>query len=171
MCSSGPSLASQTLSVLQREPNQYWKRSALQNGKGLACETTVVCVWVFPHSTGGCLLMLTLLPGPTQILSRSRGETGKIGRRPGIKICHGPEMVDSVCTNQVHITYWLSPPFPVRDVVLPTILSFIQSEVRLYSCLIEIFHHCRCQTEVGLNTPISSECSMRSLPDLQAWKV
>ena len=26
----------------------------------------------------------------------------KIGRRPGSKIRHGPEMVDSVCTNRVH---------------------------------------------------------------------
>ena len=46
-------------------------------------------------------------PGPSQILSCSRGE--KSGEGPGSKLRHRPEMVDSVvrnvdsvCTNRVH---------------------------------------------------------------------
>ena len=44
----------------------------------------------------------SLSPGPSQILSRSRGESGE-----GLesKLRHGPEMVDSVSTNRVHVTY------------------------------------------------------------------
>ena len=42
-------------------------------------------------------------PGPSQILSRSCGE--KWGEGLGAKLSHGPEMVDSVSTNRVHITY------------------------------------------------------------------
>ena len=42
-------------------------------------------------------------PGPSQILSRSRGE--KPGEGLGSLLRHGPEMVDSVSTNRVHITY------------------------------------------------------------------
>jgi len=37
------SLASQTLSVPQRRSEAYRKRSALRNGKGLACETIFLC--------------------------------------------------------------------------------------------------------------------------------
>ena len=36
-------------------------------------------------------------PDPSQILSRSRGE--KLGEGLGIKLRHGPEMVDSVNKN------------------------------------------------------------------------
>ena len=43
-------------------------------------------------------------PGPSQILSRSRGE--KSGEGLGAKLRHGPEMVDSVSTNRVHVTYY-----------------------------------------------------------------
>ena len=39
-------------------------------------------------------------PGLSQILSRSRGE--KSGEGLGSKLRHGPEMVDSVSTKQVH---------------------------------------------------------------------
>ena len=42
-------------------------------------------------------------PGPSQILSRSRGE--KLGEVLGAKLRHGPEMVDSVSKNRVHVTY------------------------------------------------------------------
>ena len=41
--------------------------------------------------SGGCVV---------QILSRSRGE--KSGEGLGSLLRHRPEMVDSVCTNQVH---------------------------------------------------------------------
>ena len=44
---------------------------------------------------GGCLIV-TSSPGPSQILSRSCGE--KSGEGLGSKLCHGPEMVDSVST-------------------------------------------------------------------------
>ena len=50
------------------------------------------------------------------ILSRSREE--KLGEGLGSKLRHRPEMVDSVSTNRVHVTYWPSPLFPVCDVVL-----------------------------------------------------
>ena len=45
---------------------------------------------------------VALSPGPSQILSLSRGE--KSGECLGSKLRHGPEMVDSVSTNQVHVT-------------------------------------------------------------------
>ena len=51
----------------------------------------------------------------------------------GSKLRHRPEMVDSVSTNRVHVTYWPSPPFPVRDVVLITGLLLIF----LHSCEIK----------------------------------
>ena len=47
-------------------------------------------------------------PGSSQILSRSRGE--KSGEGLGAKLRHGPEMVDSVCTNRVHVTIDCKPP-------------------------------------------------------------
>ena len=47
--------------------------------------------------------VLASSPGPSQILSRSRGE--KSGEGLGAKIRHGLEMVGSVSTNRVHITY------------------------------------------------------------------
>ena len=60
-----------------------------------------------------CILLLTYRdyswwwvtssPGHSHILSHSRGE--KSGEGLGSKLCHGPEMVDSVSTNRVHITY------------------------------------------------------------------
>ena len=50
------------------------------------------------------------------ILSRSREE--KSGEGLGSKLRHRPEMVESVSTNRVHVTYWPSPLFPVCDVVL-----------------------------------------------------
>ena len=48
-------------------------------------------------------ITLALSPGHSQILSRSRGE--KSGEGLGSKLRHGPEMVDSVSTNRVHVTY------------------------------------------------------------------
>ena len=45
----------------------------------------------------------SLVPRPLPDLSRSRGEKSGEGLRS--KIRHGPEMVDSVSTNRVHITY------------------------------------------------------------------
>jgi len=45
-------------------------------------------------------VMLASSPGHSQILSHSRGE--KSGEGLGSKLRHRPEMVDSVCTNQVH---------------------------------------------------------------------
>ena len=41
-------------------------------------------------------MQLASSPGPTQILSRSRGE--KSGEGLGVKLRHGPEMVDLVST-------------------------------------------------------------------------
>ena len=41
--------------------------------------------------------MVASSPGPSQILSRSRGE-----KAWGSKLRHRPEMVDSVSTNRVH---------------------------------------------------------------------
>ena len=41
-----------------------------------------------------CCVYLASSPGPSQILSRSRGE--KSGEGLGSKLRHGPEMVDSV---------------------------------------------------------------------------
>ena len=65
--------------------------------------------------------LLASFPGPSQILSRSSGE--KSGEGLGSKLRHGPEMVDSVSTKRVHVTYWQSLPFPVCDVILiPNIL-------------------------------------------------
>jgi len=48
----------------------------------------------------GTAVTIALYPGPSQILSRSRGE--KSGEGLGSKLHHGLEMVDSVSTNQVH---------------------------------------------------------------------
>ena len=48
-------------------------------------------------------ILLALSPGPSQILSRSHGE--KSGEGLGSKLHHGLEMVDSVSTNRVHVTY------------------------------------------------------------------
>ena len=50
-----------------------------------------------------CYTYLASFPGPSQILSHSRGE--KSGEGLGSKLRHGPEMVDSVSTNRVRITY------------------------------------------------------------------
>ena len=55
-------------------------------------------------------------PDHSQILSRSRGE--KLGEGLESLLRHRPEMVDSVSTNWVHVTYWPSPPFPACDIVL-----------------------------------------------------
>ena len=49
-----------------------------------------------PHTSK----LIASSPGPSQILSRSRGE--KSGKGLGVKLRHGPEMVESVCTNRVH---------------------------------------------------------------------
>ena len=53
-------------------------------------------IWVNPLTS-----MLASSPGPSQILSRCCGE--KSGEGLGSKLRHGPEMVDSVSTNRVHI--------------------------------------------------------------------
>ena len=50
------------------------------------------------------------------ILSCSHGE--KSGEGLGSKLRHGPERVDSVSTNRVHVTYWPSPLFLVCDVAM-----------------------------------------------------
>ena len=47
-----------------------------------------------------CSINIALSPGPSQILSHSRGE--KSGEGLGAKLRHGPEMVDSVSINRVH---------------------------------------------------------------------
>ena len=61
--------------------------------------TTLIGEFCSPIS-GHCLsqdsLLLASSPGPTQILSHSRGE--KLGEGLGSKLHHGPEMVDSVST-------------------------------------------------------------------------
>ena len=49
------------------------------------------------------LQLLASSPDHSQILSRSCGE--KSGEGLGSKLRHGPEMVDSVSTNRVHVTY------------------------------------------------------------------
>ena len=64
----------------------------------------------------------------------------KIGRRSASKIRHRLEMVDSVSTNRVHITYWLSPPFPVCDVVL------------IPGLLLIFLHSCDTKSGSGLGT-------------------
>ena len=51
------------------------------------------------------LQLLASSPGHSQILSHSRGE--KSGEGLGAKLSHGPEMVDSVSTNRVHVMYML----------------------------------------------------------------
>ena len=48
-------------------------------------------------------IMVASSPGHSQILSRSCGE--KSGEGLGSKLCHRPEMVDSVSTNRVHVTH------------------------------------------------------------------
>ena len=84
-------------------------------------------------------------PGPSQILSHSRVE--KSGEDLGSKLRHGPEMVDSVSTNRVHVTYWPSPPFPVRDVVLiPGLLPIF-------------LHGSEIKTGRGLGTRLAFPCS------------
>ena len=50
-----------------------------------------------------CVVGIASSPGPSQILSRSRVE--KSGEGMGSKLRHGPEMVDSVSTNRVHVTF------------------------------------------------------------------
>ena len=50
-----------------------------------------------------CVKRVASSPGHSQILSRSHGETS--GEGLGSKLRHGPEIVDSVSTNRVHITY------------------------------------------------------------------
>ena len=47
--------------------------------------------------------LLALSPGHSQILSRSHGE--KLGECLGSKLRHEVEMVNSVSTNRVHVTY------------------------------------------------------------------
>ena len=81
---------------------------------------------------------IALSPGHSQILSRSHGE--KSGEGLGSKLRHGPEMVDSVSTNWVHVTYWPSPPFPVHDIVL------------IPGFLLIFLHGCEIKSGNGLGT-------------------
>ena len=80
----------------------------------VACYQDSLTAWpkIVPNSSA----VLASSPGPSHILSCSRGEKSWEGL--GSKLHHGPEMVDSVSTNRVHVMYRPSPPFPVRDVVL-----------------------------------------------------
>ena len=81
--------------------------------------------------TAYCVGILALSTGHSQILSRSH--EGKSGEGLGSLLHHGPEMVDTVSTNQVRIMYEPSPPFPVREIVLiPGLLPIF-----LYSCEIK----------------------------------
>ena len=50
-----------------------------------------------------CVVGIASSPGPSQILSHSRGEKSREGL--GSKLRHGPEMVDLVSTNRVHVTF------------------------------------------------------------------
>ena len=85
-----------------------------------------------------CAQILASSPGPSQVLPRSRGEKSWEGL--GSKLCHGAEMVDSVSTNRVHITYWPNSPFPVCDVLL-------------IPGLVPIFlHGCKTKSGRGLGT-------------------
>ena len=52
--------------------------------------------------TGLKISLPSLVPRSSQILSRSRGEKSEEGL--GAKLRYRPEMVDSVSTNQVHVT-------------------------------------------------------------------
>ena len=55
-------------------------------------------------------------------------------------------MVDSVSTNRVHVTYWPSPPFPVRDIVL-------------LPGLLPIFSYgCEIKSGRGLGTRLQNSC-------------
>ena len=81
--------------------------------------------------TAYCVGILALSTGHSQILSRSH--EGKSGEGLGSLLHHGPEMVDTVSTNQVRIMYEPSPPFPVREIVLiPGLLPIF-----LHSCEIK----------------------------------
>ena len=74
---------------------------------GLHCEIVSDSSSLVPRTLGGHKAihgsLLASYPGHSQILSRSRGE--KSGEGLGAKLCHGLEMVDSVSTNRVHVTY------------------------------------------------------------------
>ena len=71
----------------------------------------------------------------------------------GSKLRHGPEIVDSVSTNQVHITYCPRPPFPVRDVVLIT-------------GLLPIFlHGCEIKSWSGLGTRLGDRPILTAVVD------
>ena len=80
--------------------------------RGLLVRTVYILVWL-GHTTrnhksgdgkyGFFYNLVASSPGHSQILSRSCGE--KSGEGLGAKLRHGPEMVDSVSTNRVHVTY------------------------------------------------------------------
>ena len=62
-----------------------------------------VCAVASPSHPSGHVANVASSPGPSQILSHSCGE--KLGEGLGSKLRHGPELVDSVSTNRVHVTY------------------------------------------------------------------
>ena len=94
--------------------------------------------------------LLASSPGHSQILSYSRGE--KLGEGLRSLLCHRPEMVDSVSTNWVHITYWPSPPFPIRDVTM-------------FLCLLLIFpYSCEIKSGSGLGVRLLSQILASTLP-------
>ena len=76
--------------------------------------------------------MLASSSGHSQILSCSHGE--KSGEGLGSLLHHRLEVVDTVSMNRVHVTYWPSPPFPVRDVVLiPGLLPIFLQDCKIKS--------------------------------------
>ena len=68
---------------------------SLRNAFRPSSELFTGSLLVVPFSQG-LVKKVASSPGPTQILSRSRGE--KSGEGLGAKLRHGPEMVDSVST-------------------------------------------------------------------------
>ena len=86
------------------------------NNSAAVVNACLIVVWIRPAT---CLLSVCAVaspshpsehvanvassPGPSQILSRSRG--GKSGEGLGSKLHHGPEIVDLVSTNRVHVMY------------------------------------------------------------------
>ena len=101
--------------LINASPSRVWNQKTLSGSQTSTEETHLFC-----YSMQIYISSVTLSPDHSQILSSSHGE--KSGEGLGSKLRHRPEMVDSVSTNQVHVTYKPSPPFPVRDVVNSTLV-------------------------------------------------
>ena len=111
-----------------------------------------------PSGQYSCASKSSLSPGHSQILSRSHVE--KSGEGLGTFLRHGPEMVDLVITNQVHIMYWLNPPFPAHDIaMIPGLLPIF-----LHGC--EIKSVSGLGTRLGQKWVLFSKTVILTLPSL-----